>query len=225
MSLIHFKLPPFTSSSWSVVGKSIVSIAVLFSATICFSEQKNEHYSTLQGTTAQMRPSGASFHVPSDWTFDLTGRELEKVEKGKGEWYKEYAKIVNASLSFGDCSVRAGSENWDSASFDSMQVRGYSAHGTVEEVAKKISGKGFAALKALPPKIVTKGTINSDDVVPWRRILITYDLWYGDHGGKAIIEFYLTGREGTTVVLVFMHRDKATAASLVRQILDSFSWQ
>ena len=38
----------------------------------------------------------------------VTRAQLDKVRNEKGQWFKEYASIVNASLQFSDCSMQAG---------------------------------------------------------------------------------------------------------------------
>ncbi|HTS34609.1 MAG TPA: hypothetical protein VMH04_02995 [Candidatus Solibacter sp.] len=57
----------------------------------------------------------------------------------------------------------------------------------------------------------------------WDRLLIAYDVWYGDYGGKANVDFYVTEAGGKTVVLVFMYASVNNNASVVQQILESFS--
>jgi hypothetical protein len=55
----------------------------------------------------RMQPSGASFELPEGrwggWYFERS--ELDKVKRGQGEWYTEYARIANAALRFEDCSA------------------------------------------------------------------------------------------------------------------------
>jgi hypothetical protein len=211
--------------------RSIAAIGtVIFSLIqICTAQGRQAHFSTLQGTTVRMQPFGYSFQIPYDWTLKyggvvLTRPELEKAKKGKEEWYKEYATIVNAALPFGECSVQAGNQRWDSGA-ESLQMRGYVIESSAEEVEKGISTQGFAAAKSLPSKVAKDGAIRRDNVGQWRRILITSDLWYGDYGGKANVDFYVNTHDGETVVLVFMYAIEGRYTSTVQQILRSFSWQ
>ena len=224
------------------------AIVLVFGAT-SVSQSSRHHFSTLQGTTVRMQPSGASFRVPQGWTLYLTGREIAKVKKGNQEWYSEYARIVNAALSFDDCSVQAGSGDWDAPS-PTLQMRGYVINSPIDEVDDKISERGLAAAKGLPtireddfasgkghreglPSSVANTAIAKDKVGQWRRILITCDLGFFDYGGTANVEFYVRTHKGWTVILVFMRSlpnksdpgvftDKD--APVIQQILQSFSW-
>jgi hypothetical protein len=50
---------------------------------------------------------------------------------------------------------------------------------------------------------------------------------YYDYGGRANVDFYVTERNGTTIVLVFMYvgmDDAPETMTTVQQILKSFSW-
>jgi len=53
--------------------------------------------------------------------------------------------------------------------------------------------------------------------------LIAYDVFYGDYGGRANVDFYVTEAEGKTIVLAFMYAAVNNNNSVVRQILESFS--
>jgi hypothetical protein len=61
-----------------------------------------------KGRIVRMQPSGASFELPEGrwggWYFERS--ELDKVKRGKGEWYTEYARIANAARRFEDCSAQ-----------------------------------------------------------------------------------------------------------------------
>ena len=61
-----------------------------------------------KGRIVRRQPSGASFELPEGrwggWYFERS--ELDKVKRGKGEWYTEYARIANAALRFEDCSAQ-----------------------------------------------------------------------------------------------------------------------
>jgi hypothetical protein len=44
--------------------------------------------------------------MPKDWDGWYFDRgELEKVKRGKEEWYTEYAKVANAALRFEDLKI------------------------------------------------------------------------------------------------------------------------
>jgi hypothetical protein len=53
--------------------------------------KNNLHFSMKKGRIVRMQPSGASFQLPEGrwvgWYFE--GSELDKVKRGKGEWYTE----------------------------------------------------------------------------------------------------------------------------------------
>ena len=70
--------------------------------------KNNLHFSMKKGRVVRMQPSGASFELPEGrrggWYFERS--ELDKVKRGKGEWYTEYARIANATLRFEDCSAQ-----------------------------------------------------------------------------------------------------------------------
>src|SRR5438309_6388689 len=80
---------------------SVIGIVAFLWGAAHASPEKQEHVATLDGTTIRMQPSGASFRIPLDWTKDyqtvnVTRAQLKRVRKGRGEWYREYAYIVNA---------------------------------------------------------------------------------------------------------------------------------
>jgi hypothetical protein len=167
-----------------------------------------------------MQPSGAVLQIPLSWTSEydavvVTRPNLKKVVKGRGEWTTEFAKIVNEALPFAECSVQAWNQRWDSPGFDGLQMRGYVIDSPAEEIEKRIATQGFAAAKKLP----WGAAMNEDGVGQWHRILITYDLWYGDYGGKANVQFYLTTHDEETIVLAFMYAIEAGNVSTMQQIL------
>jgi hypothetical protein len=211
----------------------VLTIAILVAAVSVrapgASRTEQDHSSQLTGYTIQMQPSGASFTIPQGWTqeygaVNITHKQLGKVRTGKGEWYREYAKVTNAALPFSDCSVSAGERAWD-ASGISLQVRGYVVRSTLEEVEQEISTKGLSAAKGLPKTTARNASVQKSESGPWRRLLITYDASYGDYGGKTDLDFYATAHEGWTVILVFMHPGSDKYTRLVDEILRSFSWQ
>jgi hypothetical protein len=67
-------------------------------------------------------------------------------------------------------------------------------------------------------------SVSRNEQGQWHRILISYDVWHRDYGEKANVDFYVTMREGKTIVIVFMYAGSANA-SVTQQILNSFSWQ
>lgn len=207
---------------------STVCIALLlFSPSVGGSQTKETRYSTLDGGTIRMEPFSASFRIPLDWTKEYNAvtvvrAQLEKVRKARGEWYKEYASVVNSSLPFSNCSVQAGTYAWDSSTFSGLQLRGYLLDSGRDRIEASIATKGLTAAKALRAS-VRNAAVTRDEQRGWHRILITYDVWYGDYGGKAYVEYYVTTRQAKTIVMVFMYAGSENR-SVIQQILDSFSW-
>jgi len=183
----------------------------------------------LDGDTIRMQPSGASFRIPLDWTKEynavtITRAQLEKEKRGRGEWYKEYAAVLNASLPFSACSVQAGTHAWDAPTFGGIQMRGYVFDSSADEVEARIARKGLTAAKGLPASTARNASVDRSELEEWHKILIAYDVWYGDYGGKAKVEFYVSAHEAKTVVLVFMYVGSESEA-VIQQILKSFSWK
>ncbi len=147
------------------------------------------------------------------------------MKDGAGEWDTEYGKVVNAALSFDDCSVHVGGEGWgaESGSFGDLQMRGYLSNLTEKQLEKQISENGFAAAAALRKDAGAHPVIERNKVGEWDRIVITYLLWYGDYGGMGHVEFYLRSLNEHTAVLVFMHAGGQEGT--IQQMLQSFSWQ
>jgi hypothetical protein len=201
-----------------------VGSAVLLFATLCLSESGRDHFSTLQGAAIRIEPVAASLQVPQDWVLYLTKQEIKSVKKGEGEWQTEYAKVLNAALPFAACSLHAGKYRWESPAVGSLQMRVYVLDGTVEQVQKGISSKGFSAAKSLSSKHIHNAAIAVDEVGPWRRVIITYDAWYGDYGGKANLNFYASDHGPWTVAVVFLGGAGAENSLAVAKILHSFSW-
>jgi hypothetical protein len=210
------------------LGKRICIIAVLAAllgtATAEVSES-NRHFSTKDGRIVRMQPSGAAFELPEGrwdgWYLDRA--ELDKAKRGKGEWYAEYARVANAALRFDNCSVQAGTYLWNAPTFFGVTVRGYSLDSAAAETENRIASKALSAAQHFPRKTVRNASLTQSREKQWDRLLIAYDVWYGDYGGKANVDFYVTEVEGKTIVLVFMYADVNNNASVVRQILNSFS--
>jgi hypothetical protein len=69
---------------------------------------------TIQDSTIRLLPSGASFKIPPAWVdwnrsnggnLFLSPEELEKAKIGVGEWNRQFAEVVNATLPFEKCSA------------------------------------------------------------------------------------------------------------------------
>lgn len=204
---------------------AIVVLGALLGTAIATDSQQNRHFSTKDGRVFRMQPSGATFELPegpwNDWHMDRA--ELDKVKRGKGEWYTEYARIANAAISFESCSVQAGTTYWNGASFSGVTVRGYSLNSAAGEADTRIASRALRTAQHLPRNTVGNASLTKSRVNQWDRLLIAYDVWYEDYGGRANVDFYVTEVAGKTIVLVFMYVDANSNSVVVRQILESFS--
>jgi hypothetical protein len=210
------------------LGKNVtivVVLAVLLETATAEASKKVRHFSTKQGRTFQMQPSGAAFELPegpwNDWHLDRAS--LDKAKRGRGEWYPEYAKVANAALPFENCSVQVGTTIWNGASFAGVTVRGYSFDAGVGETESRIASKALTVARHLPRYTVRNASLTKSREKQWDRLLISYDVSYGDYGGRANVDFYATEIDGKTIVLVFMYADLKDNAAVVREILESFS--
>jgi len=181
-------------------------------------------YATRDGQKIMLHPSGVSFRVPRQWlewnekfhnNFHLTRDELQQVRDGDGEWDKEYGNVVNAALPFAECAVHVGGDGWgrEGSSFGDVQMRAYTSDLSDREILARIHRQAFDAARReerrsprlpgltelTPDADVTDGTERQ-----WRTSVIRYPLWYGDYGGTARIQFYISPIGKETLVLVFM---------------------
>lgn len=197
---------------------------VLFLGVICFPQSGAENSSTRESEIIRVQPSGVSLRLPKSWVLYQTKEEIAGVKKGKGEWQTEYAKILNAAIPFASCSLHAGEHQWDTAAASMLQMRLYTLAPTKGNIEHRIMTKGLAAAKTLPFPTVRNAHLDKQDAGQWHKIVIRYDVSYGDYAGTANIEFYTATHEDWTIALVFMHAG-TNEPNEVRQILDSFSWK
>jgi len=187
-------------------------------------------YATRHDRTIYLHPSDVSFQIPQDWLYwnsefhnnvHLTHRELAKVRFGAGEWDSEYGDIVNSALPFEYCAAHVGGEGWgrEGVSFGDLQVRAYITDLSSAEILKRISGPAFGTAKHVssqtlkdPPVQVSSGQEGE-----WQRAVLQYNLFYGDYGGRANIEFYIKQVGQYELVMVFM----GNVEKEKRQVLDS----
>jgi len=203
-----------------------VVVTILSYVVAAQSSEHKQHFSTREGTIIRMHPLGASFEIPQHWTARTQESQLKQVRRGEGEWNTEYAKVVNAALPFSRCVAQAGRWDWNASTYGGVTVRAYVLDQTFGEVVERISGKGLAATQALPRTTISNVSITESNLEQWRRILINYDAWYYDYGGRANLDFYVAERNGTTIVLVFMYGGIGDPGNgfVRQQILGSFSW-
>jgi hypothetical protein len=218
-----------------------LAVALLCSCHRASPQPRAQQYATRDGQYVKLRPSGVTFRVPQQWlewydkfhnNLHLTRGQLDKVENGDGEWDTEYGRVVNAALPFADCAAHVGGEGWGlkGTSFGDVQLRAYVTNLSPEEIVARLNGVAFdtarrvsrppptaIALKELAPDV----SVNDEREGRWRRVAITYPLWYGDYGGVARIRFYIASIKEGTLVLVFMGGEDQE----VQSILDSVSIQ
>ena len=183
-----------------------------------------QRYATREGQKIILHPSGVTLTMPQQWlewderfhnNLHLTRDQLEKVQNGEGEWDTEYGKVVNATLSFADCAAHVGGDGWgrEGSSFDDVQLRAYITNLSQREILARIRGEAFATARRVARPFPTPAALA--ELAPdtnlkegkdgqWRTSVIRYPLWYGDYGGVARIQCYLTSIENGTLVLVFM---------------------
>jgi hypothetical protein len=187
-------------------------------------------YATRQERIIYLHPSDTIFQIPQDWLYwdtefhnniHLTHRELTKVRFGAGEWDTEYGDVVNSALPFEYCAVHVGGEGWgrEGVSFGDLQLRAYVTNLSSAEILRRISGPAFATAKRVSSQMFHAPVvqIDSGQEGEWQRAVIQYDLFYGDYGGRANIEFYIKQVSQYELVMVFM----GNVEKEKRQILDS----
>jgi hypothetical protein len=181
-------------------------------------------YATRKGRIIYVHPSDTSFQIPEDWldwntqfhnNLHLRHRELTEVRFGAGEWDTEYGDVVNSALPFEHCAVHAGGEGWgrEGVSFGDLQLRTYVTDLSSAEILGRISGPAFATAK----RYSSQAQLTTGQEGEWERVVIQYDLFYGDYGGRANIEFYIRPVGQYRLVMVFM----GNVENEKRQILDS----
>jgi hypothetical protein len=186
---------------------------------------------TIKDNVVRLQPGGATFEIPQSWlqwhagfknNLRLTRAELDKVKTAEGDWDKEYSVIVNKLLPFSQCAAHVGSEGWGSeaVSYGDLQMRAYIMETSAEKVQAKLVEHG----KAWVSKFSDKATVEQAKSGKWLRATLSYDMWYGDYGAKAIIDVYSQDFGTQTAVLVFMHTDFKGASGPIPEILKSFTW-
>jgi len=187
-------------------------------------------YATRQNRTIYLHPSDVNFQIPQEWlswnaefhdNLHLTHRELERVRFGAGEWNSEYGDVVNSALPFEYCAAHVGGEGWgrEGVSFGDLQLRAYVTELSSLEILRRISGPAFAAAKKVASQVIHEPAVqvSSGQEDQWQRAVIQYDMFYGDYGGRANIEFYFKGVGRYQLVMVFM----GSVEKEKREVLDS----
>ena len=182
----------------------------------------------VEGRTVHLVPSGIKFNVPQSWldwqarfhnNFHLTRWQLYEVKTGFGEWDSEYAQVANAVLPFELCAVHAGDEGWglSGVSFGDLQLRVYVADWALADLKNRIATGGLDQANL----VAKNARLSSSTYDSWQRDAISYEVFYGDYGGTAHVDFYSQSRSGKTVVFVFMYAQQHTDD--INQILESLA--
>jgi len=183
----------------------------------------------------------------------FTKKDLAAVEDGDvADWDPEYATVVNAVLPFEQCALHAGGEGWgrEAVSYADLQMRVYILDEAPEKIEAKAVSEGAHAVRTLftprriawrnrggpirerpEPPIKDADKLPKDMKIPverntkdgWRQVALSYDLFYGDYGAKASIDFRLRRTSDHTVAVVFMHTNFNKQAPAIKAILASFT--
>jgi hypothetical protein len=152
--------------------------------------------------------------------FHLSHRELDAVALGAGEWDTEYASVCNAALPFDRCAAHLGDDGWGKAgcSFGDLQMRVYDLKEAPEDLAPVIEARGTADVKRLSGRMPE---VHRNGAGPWRRLTLSFEVWYGDYGGTANVDFRLRRLGERTLVVVFMYANPELEKTM-EAILKSF---
>ena len=184
----------------------------------------------LIGNTIYLPQSNTKFNIPQNWlewqskfhnNFHLTRWQLYWVKTGVREWDAEYAQVTNAVLPFEHCAVHAGSEGWDlnGVSFTDLQMRVYVGDWKLADIKNQVAQQGLKQAGEIGEDAKFSSYVRDK----WQRDSISYNVFYGDYGGKAEVDFYSREVNGKTVTLVFMYASDNTEK--IKEILDSFGYE
>jgi hypothetical protein len=182
-------------------------------------------FSTQEGTTITLHPSGITFKIPVDWAtwnskhennLHLSVDQLARVEKPPGdEWDREFAQVCNASLPFDRCAAHVGSEGWgmNSHRYNDLQVRVYDLLDSPGDLEDRIVKAATAVAKVDEAKRELGGA--------WRRLLVKYRRFHFDYGATAFVDFRLRQFRDRTIVFVFMYTHRSDSGVEIQSILHS----
>jgi hypothetical protein len=161
------------------------------------------------------------WHLKFGNNFHLTHKQLDAVAKGAGEWDTEYASVCNAALPFDRCAAHVGGEGWGKAvSFADLQVRVYDLAEAPAAVEERIKREGVADIERFSGRLPA---LEGETDGPWRRTRLSYEVFYGDYGGTAHVDFRVGRCGDRTFVFVFMYADYNPKQKTIKVILDSFT--
>jgi hypothetical protein len=182
-------------------------------------------FSTRDGPTITLHPSGFTFELPANWVtwysergnnLHLSRDQLRRVEKpDSDEWDREFARISNASLPFDRCAAHVGSEGWgqDARLYSDLQVRVYDLLDPTNDLEERIVKAATATARVDGAERSVEG--------PWRRIVIRYDRRHFDYGATAFVDFRMRPFHDRTIVFVFMYTGSLGGAAAIPSILHS----
>ena len=184
------------------------------------------------GRTIQLHPSEVRFQIPKEWldwdaqfhnNLHLTHAQLRSVRLGHGEWDSEYGEVVNSALPFEDCAVHVGGEGWgwSGVSFGDLQLRAYISELRSSHILSAISVQAFKTARGIAERQHggnNDASFSTSTNGKWQHIEISYPLWYGDYGGTARIDFYITDIGRYRLVMVFMGGDQNERDSILNSV-------
>jgi hypothetical protein len=174
-----------------------------------------------EGDLVETAGSGPSVQLPGGWVdwydsfgnnLHLSRSELDAVEHGSGDWDAEYSYVLELLLPFDRCAMHVGGEGWGgySVSFADLQLRAYVVDESPTELLERARATTW---EAITPEVST------DQRGGWDQILLSYDRWYADYGGRANVDLRLHRLEDSTVVLAGMYTDVSAALDEFETIL------
>lgn len=197
-------------------------------------------YATRRGRTINLHPSGATFQIPQDWMdwhnqFDhniyLSRNDLKEAESAIGESDRTFSAIVNSVLSFDQCAVHVGSNEWSSTyvrgAGGGLQMRVYTGQVNVPEVWRRVETTGLK--KAAEDYARRKGSTPSVASIQqngWQGKKLSYELFFVDYFITDNIEFLSRQRGNQSIVIVFMYNPNDSRSERdIKRILSSFVWK
>jgi len=174
----------------------------------------------LEGERVVIRPIGISFLVPPVWLGrpvphgrdylcgntpggTVADRIVTEPSRFPGlqnpgrEWKSEFAAVVDSVLPFENLAAHLGGDPW-TGSCGTLQMRVYVGDQLSRRTANADPGLRAAARYFKP---VVRGRRHS---ARWSVTRLSWNAWYHDYGGLAVVEFWSRRFRGRDVVFVFM---------------------
>jgi len=174
----------------------------------------------LEGERVVIRPIGISFLVPPVWLGQpvprgrnyLCGNDpqgsiadrivtepsrFQALQHPGGEWKTEFAAVVDSVLPFENLAAHLGGDPW-TGSCGTLQMRVYVGDQLSRRTANANSGVR-AASRYFKPVLRSHRHPGR-----WSVTRLSWNAWYYDYGGPAVVEFWTRRFHGRDVVFVFM---------------------